>query len=539
MPGLSVFAALSMPLMIGFTAFAVDIGSVTLDSRRLQGVADAAALAAANDPAHAQAGARAAVYASGWSRPIDVTARTGTYASDAAVPVASRFVAAPAAIDAVRVTTVVTSPTFFGRIFGQGGVAITRQATAVRERFASLSIGTRLAAVQGGVVNAYLSALTGSSVSLSAAGYDALAGADVDLFGYLDAFHTTANLSGADFNHLVAANVTQAQALSALASALDAGGRGTAASAIRTLAGQVTPSRSLALSALVDPGPYGGQAGGGTGVARVNALALVTTMLQLASPTRQVSFDAGASTGLASTRLTVAIGERPAQSPWIAIARNGTPIVRTAQARVYAETTLLPAPLPGLSGLLSVKLPVFVELASGEARLTAIDCATAGGRGVSVEARPSPGQAAIATVDTARLSDFTKPVPLSSARVVDTLLVDVDADARLDLGATEPWQPLRFTAAQIAAGTPQTVSSSTAVSGVAASLASHTTLTPRVLGLPIPVAPLLGAVTTQLAAVAPAIDSLLDVATGALGVHYGQADVRVTGMRCGVAALVA
>ena len=39
--------------------------------------------------------------------------------------------------------------------------------------------------------------------------------------------------------------------------------------------------------------------------------------------------------------------------------------------------------------------------------------------------------------------------------------------------------------------------------------------------------------------VAPALDSLIDLVTDTIGVHYGQADVRVTGMRCGTPALVA
>ena len=536
--GVGVLVALAMPLLIGFAAFAVDLGSATLDSRRLQGIADAAAIAAAGDPDHADTLARASVASAGWSRAIAVTTRVGRYRRDPAVAVGARFVPGSAGADAVRVSLNATSPAFFATIFGSHGIAIGRAATATRQRLASLSIGTRLASVNGGLANAYLSALTGSSVALSAVSYDALAGADVDLFGFLGALNTSASLKAASFGEIAAARVTQGQALGALASALDARGNGSAAGAVRTLA-LTAPGRSLSLSALIDPGPYGAQATGGSGVARVNAMALVTALVQLASPTRQVALDLGASTGLSSSKVTLAVGERPQQSPWIAIGTDGSVVVRTAQARLYVDQQLTPAPLPGLLGTIGVRVPLFVELASGEARLTAIDCASAASAGVSVEARPSPGTAAIAALDPARLSDFSQPVALSPARLVDLAVVQVDGKATIDLGQAEPWQPLRFSAADIAAGTSRTVSSGTVVTSVAGSLAQRLTLSARVIGLPLPVGPLLSGVGSRVAAAAPGLDALLDLATGTLGVHVGQADVRVTGMRCGVGALVA
>ncbi|MEO5866125.1 MAG: TadG family pilus assembly protein [Sphingomonas sp.] len=535
---LSLLAAGFMPLAIGFAAFAVDIGSAALDARRLQGVADAAALAAAADPTHAQALAQSAVTASGWARRISVTAVAGNYTADATTAASSRFTLGSGSGDAVRVTLQSDSPTYFARIFGQQSIAIGKTATAARERMAAFSIGSRLAAVNGGIVNAYLSALTGSSVSLTAMDYNGLAGVDIDLFAYLSALRTTAHLDAVTFQDVLDAQVTRGQALSAMASSLDAASPLQAA-VLRKLALQAG-SGNLSLAALIDPGKLGGSAGGATGIVKVNALAAATALLQLASGSRQVSLDLGASVpGLATTRLTVAIGERPAQSPWITVTDNGTPVIRTAQARIYIETQVANVALPGIGSLAAVKVPVFVELASAEGRLSGIDCSTETSRGVTIEARPSPGKAALAAVDTSRLNDFTNAVPLSTARLVDTALIDVDGNATIDLGAAEAWQALRFSQAQITAGTPQTVSSASPVQGVVASLVSHIALTAHVVGLPIPLAPLTQAVGGQLGLLAPAIDGLLDTATGALGVHFGQADVRVTGMRCGTAALVA
>ncbi|MBV8237496.1 MAG: hypothetical protein JO221_01875, partial [Sphingomonas sp.] len=45
--GVGILIAAALPVVIGMAAFAVDLGAVQLDTRRLQGVADAAALAAA------------------------------------------------------------------------------------------------------------------------------------------------------------------------------------------------------------------------------------------------------------------------------------------------------------------------------------------------------------------------------------------------------------------------------------------------------------------------------------------------------------
>ncbi len=530
-----MLVGLALPILIGMAALAVDLGSAAIDTRRLQGIADAAALAAASDPTHAQANAQAVIDAAHWPRPVALALTTGGYSADASLAPAQRFVAGAASADAVRVTLSTPSPTYFARIFGQTSIPIARTAIAAQERLAAFSIGSRLASVNGGLVNGYLSALTGSSVSLSVADYNALAGADIDLFGFLDALHTGANLTAVDYQHVLDANVTTAQALNAAASAAtDAA----TATALRALASQ-TGNRSLSLASLFDLGSYASGSGGVPNMVKVNAMTLATAMLQLASPNRQVSFDAAAGLpGIASTRVTIAIGQRPAQSPWIAVTANGTPIVRTAQARIYTEASLTSTSLPGIASLATIKLPVYIELASAEGRLSGIDCGSVDTRGVTLEARPNPGQASIAAIDTSRLSDFSAAVPLSSAKIVDTLLVDVNGSATIDTGAAEPWQSLRFDATDIAGGTIHSVESSTPVSGIVSSLVGKVALTVTVLGLPIPTAPLTSAVGSSLATIAPSLDALLGVATGTLGVHYGEADLRVTGMRCGTAALV-
>lgn len=535
--GAGMIVAAAMPILIGIGALAVDVGSVQLDTWRLQGLADAAAIAAASNPGNAQSAAEAAVSAN-WSRPVTVRATAGTYAGDPTKAQANRFLAGGATPDAARVVVEAQSPTFLAAIFGQRSVTIARHATAARQRFAAFSIGSRLASLDGGILNAYLGALTGSNVSLSLVDYQALASAEVDLFSYLPLLKSGANLNAVTFDDVLKSQVSTPQALSALAAALDAKGSTQAANAVRSLL-NVSGGRSVSLSALIDAGPLKNASSGGTGIASVDGLAFTTALLQLASPSRQVSLDlATGLPGLASTRVSLAIGEREQQSPWIAISAAGTPIVRTAQARLYVRTRVEATGLDGLSGLVKINLPILVELASAEGKLNAIDCATPTTRSVTLDARTDIGSASLGTIDEARLSDFSTALTPAEATLVQTLLLlEVKGKAKISLGAAEPWKAVRFSQDDIDRGVRKTIRSSTPVAGVATSLLTQADL--RLSPLPLPLSPILRSVGGVLNGVAPGLDSLLTLATGTLGVGLGEADLRVTGMRCGEAALVA
>lgn len=536
-----MLVAAAMPVLIGLAAFAVDVGAVQLDTRRLQGMADAAALAAASgDPGNGQKAAEAAVAAARFPRAVTTRVTGGSYRPDPAIAPNARFSPTTAIgdTDAMRVELQSTSPTFLAAIFGRQSVAIGRQAIAARQRYAGFSIGSRLASLDGGLLNAYLSALTGSNVSLSVMDYRALAGADVDLFRYLPLLRTKAGLQAATFGDVLKSNVSTPQALDALASTLSADGQPQASNAIRSLL-NMNGGRSISLAALIDAGPLAPQTEGGTGIVKADALALATAMMQLASPQRQVSLDLGASVpGLASTRVSLAIGEREAQSPWITITDKGTPIIRTAQARLYIRSRVAPTALAGLSGLISIDLPVLVELAGAQGRLNAINCASEASRGVTLEAKTDLVRAAIGNIDETRLGDFGAALAPTPARLVDTLLVDVIGSSNISLGAAEPWQKAYFDWAAIQAGTRKTIRATQPVDGLATSLATQASLKVEVIGLPIPIDPLLRSVGGVLQLVSPALDTLLMTTTGMLGVGIGEADLRATGMRCGAAVLV-
>jgi uncharacterized membrane protein len=132
----------------------------------------------------------------------------------------------------------------------------------------------------------------------------------------------------------------------------------------------------------------------------VSTLDLANAMIKLSSGDRQVKLDLGARAGLADLDVWLAIGERPNRSPWMAVAKNGQPVIRTAQARLYVEARTAQS----LAGLAQVKVPLLVELASSEARLNRIDCE--GSRSVQVGVRPGVARARIGSTNVATLNDF-------------------------------------------------------------------------------------------------------------------------------------
>lgn len=532
--GVGVFVACAMPLLIGFAAFAIDLGTAQFDARRLQGVADGAALAAASTPGSADAAARSLVAAS-WGEATVVRATPGRYRADASLPIEQRFTPAIGG-DAVQVQLSTRSPTFFARIFGYTSLPITRRATAQRRAVTSFSIGSRLAALDGGIVNALLSALTGRTVSLTLLDHRALAESSIDVFQVLDRLKVRAGLSVNSYGDLLAADVRVADLFGALSDTLRASGQATAADAVARVAAALG-GQTVRLGTLIDAGPLATQAIGSSGASRVPVLPFMT-MLLATSGAQRLALDLGASVpGLASTKLSVAIGERARSSPWLTITDAGNIVVRTAQARIYARVRVAPTLLPGLSSLVSIELPLFVEAAGAEARLKSIEC-DARPRAVVLEGRVNPVQAAIGTVDEAELTDFSRAIAPTSARILDTLLVDVTGSSQVSLGAAEPWQARRFTQDMIDAGTTESIRASAPMQGIASSLIAQASLKVTLIGLPLPIDPLLRAVGSVLAGVAAPLDTLLMAVTGTLGVGIAEGDMQVNGLRCGNAALV-
>ncbi|MBN9320466.1 MAG: hypothetical protein J0I28_12335 [Caulobacterales bacterium] len=535
-----MMAAASMAMLLASAALAVDLGSVYLYSRKLQGAADLAAIAAASNLPRATAAAEATARANGFTGDLTTNATPGHWANDPAVAPAARFTAGAVDPDAARVTLTAQAPLYFGEaVLGRSSVPVTRTATAARADLASFSIGSRLASLNGGIANALISALLGGQVNLTVMDYNGLANANVDLLAYVKALRTRANLGLGSFDSALDADVALPTALAALGDVLSAGGNTAAAQSINKIAAAADVGRRVKLSALLDLGPYAHQshvAGINSAKVNVSAMDLAGAVLSLGQEGRQVKLDLGASVpGVADVDVWLAIGERPANSPWIAITDKNNIVVRTAQTRLYLEANVGGSGALAALGIAQVKLPLLVEVASAEAKLSSLSCANGS---VSLAVAPSVGKLAIAEINTAKLNDFKTALTQKAATLVSIPLIKVTGQANVDLGGAQ-WKTVSFSRSEIDAGAIKSVSTSNIVSKTVSTLLGDLELDLQVAGLGLGLGGLTQQVAALLAPVGAPLDGVVNLLLDLVGVKLGEADVQVNGLRCGQAALVA
>lgn len=527
--GIGVTSAAALTMLIGAAALAVDIGSFQLDRRKLQGIADAAALAAAGKPGEERAAAERVIAANCNCNIVIASLEAGTYRPDAAIPAEQRFNAGGATPNAVRIVLTRDRPMFFGSFLtGRQSTVIGASATGARRGYAAFSLGSRVAAVHGGIPNALLSALTGSQVNLSVMDYNALASADIDLLAFSEALRTELDADVLTFGQTLNTQATLPQVLSALSkSSTDA----KVASALGTIADSALP-RSLLPSRAIDLGPRSSSIRvDPANPVKVNALGLLRSMLLLANANRQV--DLSLATGLpggSGVEVALLIGEPPAQSPLIAVTDNQQVIVRTAQVRLKMETKVA-------TPLATVEIPVFAELGSASARITEIDCRRGSSNAVRLGVTTSPATLALGKVGAADFQNMQRPIDPAPAKLLKLPLASVEGKAELALSDLNP-KPAGFSRDDIDRGTVKTVESTGLVAGAAKSLADRMDLTVNILGLGLNSKALAKVVGDAVGLAAPVLDGVLESVTGMLGVHIGEADARVNALRCSKAKLV-
>ena len=520
--GVAIMAAAGGGLFCLLAALTVDLSALALEGRTLQGAADLAALSAARDLPRAQAAARATAEAN--LTHVSTRTATGLYSPDADLPPPQRFTSAPAAgANAARVTLQRSSSLYFGRwIVGRDTVRLTRTATAAitgEPPRAMFSIGSRLAALDGGIANSLLSGLTGSTVALSVMDYERLADARVNLLSFSDALATDLGVQAGDYDSLLARQVDAGRALRVL----------------REIAGDQADS---VLSKLTSPAAgvtvrlgdlIGAEADAGAGLAKgldasVAVLDLVMAMLETGGE-RQVALDLGARAGIADLRVSLAIGERPNRSPWLTITGTGSPIIRTAQARLYvkAETA------QKLSGLASIDLPVLIELAASEAQLNAMDCTR---NSVELGVRPGLATATIGEINESRLGDFKTRLTPEPATLLSVLgIVRLTGVAHVEI-ADVGYRAAPFSAADISSRKVKTINSSSLAAGLITTLIQRLDVTVHALGLGIGLGGIVQALGVLLTPLGPVLDGAIIPLLDLLGLKLGQADVQVHGLSC-------
>lgn len=521
--GVSALGVIGLALACLVAAVAIDLGALALRARTLQGAADLAAMSAAMSLPEASAAANATADAN-LTGDFSIQTQLGQYIADETVPSGNRFQLTQLSPNAVRVTVSQNAPLYFGRLLtGRPVALVARSATAAVSGgppVAMFSIGSRLLALRGGVANQLLSALAGSSVNLSAMDYEALASADVNLLQFSDSVASRTGVRVGDYDNLSRQRVSVGKALEAIQPQLP--GRASEAMAKVARASRTELQFSELIGLDVD-----GKGDLRSGLnARVNALDLMMAMLEIGQGDRQVVLDVGAQAGLAEARTYLAIGERPNNSPWLAVTESNVPIIRTAQARLYVNVVSAER----LSGLARINLPVLVELAASEARLEAIDCT--GDQDVTLGVRPGIGRISIGAVDHTRLDDFRRPLSPTPATFLSAAgLVTLSGKAEIE-AADQGFTRVRFSGSDISANRVKRVSTTGAVDGIVVSLLQRLELKATVLGLSLDLEKLLRALTSGLAVLGPKVDEILNSLLDLLGLSFGEADVRVHGVTC-------
>ena len=535
---IAIMGAVSLALLVVCTAFAIDEGMLYLERRSAQGAIDLAAIAGAADLDNAREAALLSLAANGITSVDRLVVTRGQYVPDAAVEPDKRFVAHVEPANAVRLTLQFAGGVYFAKAFGFAAPDIGVSATAAQTSAATFSIGSRLARFEGGILNNVLSALTGSSVQLSAVDYQALVDADVQLFDVMSALASEANVTAGTYNDLLDGTLSVGDFINAMATATSSSGQAHAAvSALNTLSsGVATAGITVPLNHVVNLGHLGhlsvGQTSPGLG-SSIGLMEVVTAGLMAANGQSAVAVDLGATIpGLLDVEMKIAIGEPPQHSGWINVGATGQ-VLRTSQARLQLD-----ARIGGSGGLLGsvLHVPVFVEAAYGEAKLSEVECAEAAGgdHRVAIDARSGAVEAWIGEATNSSFGDWSHPAVIEKAHILTLPLVT--ASSHMEIGSSN-YEKLTFTGSEIGSSMPKTTTTDSLAGSLTNSLIADMRLKTGLLGLSV-TNPLKGTIEAILSGAAEPLDGVILTVFETLGIKLGEADVWVHGVRCDGAVLV-
>lgn len=527
----AIMSAVVMTMVLGVAAIAVDIAALYTERRHAQGAVDLAAIAAAADIDRAHAAAVATLRVNNLRESLHVTVETGRYRPDPAIPPSARFVPGAEPRNAARVFLEKPGRTYFAQALSLAPPRMSVAGMAINTELANFSVGSRLLGLRDGAVNRLLSALTGSNVTLSVMDYNALANADVKLLSFIDALAGRLNVTAGTYNDVLGTSAQMGDIVQAMAAVTNTDGNNNLAAALSALQSQLGSSAlQVPLAKMIDLGPLGelSLASPAPGLdAAYNMLSLINAAAVVANGANQVAIDFGASIpGLLGLTLELSIGEPMQNSGWVAVGGTDT-IVRTAQTRMKLLATIAGSGL--LSGV-ALRLPIHIEIAPAEARLSDVACASDGGDAAVVAARPGIANAWIGEKTPGSAS-------VQMASIVSAAIANVRGRAHVYVGDTS-WTPLSFSKADIDNRTIKSVSTSNFAESLVSSLVSDLDLQVQVLGLGLGLGPTISSlVSSILGNAARPLDATVSSLLQALGLHIGEADVRVHGVLCGGARL--
>jgi uncharacterized membrane protein len=538
---IAITSAVVMTVIIGMGALGVDVGKMFTDRRKAQSTTDIAALVAASNLSNATAAATAAVTQNNFNATAPIGVQLGVYTADPSLAPSQRFSASSSpGANAVRVTLQTSTPLFFGRLLVGGDTyTIKTVATATATPFASFEIGSTLVSLNGGLLNAILGQMLGTSLSLSAMDYQSLLSANVDMFSFMNALATRLNLTGVTYSTLLSGNAQVGTVIKAMIDSEQVQtGTGAAVSALSQIANALpTSTTRIPLNSLLNAGPYGTMAVGQTpnSTVSMSAFNVLDAAASLANGTNQVAASLNLNLpGITTITLQLAIGQRPVGTSWVTVGSAGASVY-TAQTRL-----LLTAQVQGTGGLTSITVPIYVNVASGQATLNSVQCGYPNINTSSVTLGVTPGvvDSWIGNVSASDFANLSRPPNPGPATLVSAPGVSVSGLAHVAMNNMTP-TPVSFSYSQIQAQTGQTVSTTNYTSSLVTQLLQNLTLNASVLGLGLGLPPgVTQSIGDTLAAETSSLDLALATVLATVGVGIGQATVWVTGVRCDGAVLV-
>jgi uncharacterized membrane protein len=533
----TIMAAVGMLLFTVLGALAIDSISLYTERRNVQSAVDLASIAAVRDPSRAYELARDTLIEAGLVPPgsTDIVLVTpggarnlivdaGHYRADPAITPLNRFIVGGRPYNAVRVEY---------HQFGQLHLAqawsspprIGASAIASATPLVAFAIGSRLARLDGGIANAILNSLLGTGLSLSVLDYQALAAADINAFDFLDAMALQLGVTVASYGDLLAMNVNRQQIGRALAGRL-AGAAGIVATTIAN-ASATTPT--FPLSRLITLGNLGDLLMGQRPVgitAGLPALELLAATIGMGGDSHLSMNLTSSLSSLTGIRLELVVGEPLQFASVFAVGPEGT-VTRTAQVRLRLVLNLLGTPILFNAG---VTVPIYLEVAHAEARVSAATCPTSGAPNgtATLAVRPGLVRLKIGSLADTAFADLKHVPAVGDAELINALLIKVSGSANVEIAEPVP-VAVPFSSAEIGGSTVKTVTTRNLAQSLTASLLSSLTLSVKPFGLNV------GVITAAVKGVispASIIDTVLIDVLDALGIGIGEADVRVYGVTC-------
>lgn len=534
--GLGIFLVLAAMFSV-----ALDVGVLYTTKRDLQTVADLAVLKAVTDPNEAEALVADVVAQNGLSGALSEAPGVtrgqfppAGYTMDTVtgLPIDSRFEAGVADGNALQVSLSESPRLYLVQLFFDPTARVRAQATAANLPFTQLAIRSSALSFDSDKATAFnglLSSLLGTSVNLSAVGYDGLLSADIKLIDFLDALAAAVGVSAGDYDAVLQEDVTFPEIVTAALNAIgaDPDFSGDVAAATGALQQIVNDLGTIGPFPLADIMSVEAERPQNAAAARLNLLDLFLASSEAAnaehSSTAEVSVPILG--GLVSMRAAVVEPPRFSAIGGVGIS------VETAQMRLFLEVEPTQA-LSLLGTSFDIRIPVLIETAKGEATVTDLSCPTPlpADASVSVAATSTLVQTSVIDIDPAAIGGATTPVGQVPEIVGAGSLLTVTATGEVDYGATT--SNMLFVA-PFDENNYQTVATSDPVAGAAASLFGGLTYDVEALGIPlITQAMVVDALSPIVDAVAPGVDALLDDTLEAFGVGIGNVDVGVPYIRC-------